>query len=38
MQLAEDCAKDNDLGGAEGCRTMTESIHETSNTFEVLAE
>ena len=34
MQLAKDRAKDNDLGGAEGYRTMAESIHETSKTFE----
>lgn len=35
MQLAKDRAKDNDLGGAEGYRTMAESIHETSKTLSV---
>jgi len=35
---AEDCAKGNDLGGAEAHRLIAESIHEALKTFEAIKE
>jgi hypothetical protein len=38
LGIAEECAKDNDLGRAEAYTLIAEFLHETLKTFEAIKE